>query len=151
MVATVERGFPDADFWSMEIAGESPIISSTSGFCIWRKNCRAYAESDSTYRRCPSAKIVSNAREDFPEPESPVIAMSLFRGISTVMFFRLCVRAPLTIILSVFSELVPLFIKMAKAPHIRARVVLYSIQKLSGYLTNIPTGARIAQNYEKEK
>jgi len=64
------------------------------------KNCRAYAESDSMYRRCPSAKIVSNARDDLPDPESPVKAMILLRGISTLIFLRLCVRAPLTIILS---------------------------------------------------
>src|SRR3989338_4264672 len=100
MVATVERGLLERDFWSMEIAGERPVISSTSGFCIWRKNWRAYAESDSTYLRWPSAKIVSKAREDFPEPESPVKTTILFRGISTVIFLRLCVRAPLTMILS---------------------------------------------------
>src|SRR3989338_249836 len=99
MVATVERGLFERDFWSMEIAGDSPMISSTSGFCIWSRNWRAYEESDSTYRRCPSAKIVSNAKDDFPLPESPVKTTILFRGISTVMFFRLCVRAPLTIIL----------------------------------------------------
>jgi hypothetical protein len=32
----------------MEIAGESPSIASTSGFSISPRNCRAYAESDST-------------------------------------------------------------------------------------------------------
>ena len=102
MVATVERGLFERDFWSMEIAGESPVISSTSGFCICFRNCRAYAESDSTYRRCPSAKIVSNAKDDFPLPESPVNAMILLRGISTVTFLRLCVLAPLTISISSF-------------------------------------------------
>src|SRR3989344_8710490 len=102
MVATVERGLLERLFWSMEIAGESPDISSTSGFCICRKNCRAYAESDSTYLRCPSAKIVSNASEDFPLPESPVNTTILFRGISTLTFFRLCVRAPLMMIFGSF-------------------------------------------------
>src|SRR3989344_1377441 len=104
MVATVERGLLERLFWSMEIAGESPDISSTSGFCICRRNCRAYAESDSTYFRCPSAKIVSNANDDFPEPESPVNTTILFRGISTVIFFKLWVFAPLTIILPAPSE-----------------------------------------------
>src|SRR3989338_5996374 len=104
MVATVERGLLERDFWSMEIAGERPVISSTSGFCIWRKNWRAYAESDSTYLRWPSAKIVSKAKDDFPEPESPVKTTILFRGISTVMFFRLCVLAPLTTILPASPE-----------------------------------------------
>ncbi len=60
-------------------------------------NCRAYAERDSTYRRCPSAKIVSNANDDLPEPERPVNTIIVFRGIETVMSLRLCVRAPLTI------------------------------------------------------
>src|SRR3989344_9697457 len=100
MVATVDRGFDERDFWSMEIAGERPVISSTSGFCIWWRNCRAYAESDSTYRRCPSAKMVSNAKDDFPLPESPVNTTILLRGISTVTSLRLWVRAPFTIIFS---------------------------------------------------
>src|SRR5450432_1206871 len=39
--------------------------------------------------------MVSNASDDFPEPESPVITTSLSRGISTSMFLRLCSRAPL--------------------------------------------------------
>src|SRR4030095_1294496 len=39
--------------------------------------------------------MVSKAREDFPEPESPVITTNLFRGIWTSMFLRLCCRAPL--------------------------------------------------------
>src|SRR3989344_4932266 len=99
MVATVERGLLERLFWSMEIAGESPDISSTSGFCICRKNCRAYAESDSTYFRCPSAKMVSNASEDFPLPESPVKTTILWRGTSTLIFFKLCVRAPFMTIL----------------------------------------------------
>jgi hypothetical protein len=30
-----------APFWSMEIAGDSPSIWSTSGFSIWPRNCRA--------------------------------------------------------------------------------------------------------------
>src|SRR5262249_13924851 len=40
--------------------------------------------------------MVSNARLDLPEPESPVTTISLSRGISTEMFFRLCTRAPWT-------------------------------------------------------
>src|SRR3954469_332561 len=41
--------------------------------------------------------MVSNASDDFPEPLSPVITVSVFRGISTLMFFRLCWRAPRTV------------------------------------------------------
>jgi len=48
----------------------------------------------------PLGKDVSKARDDLPEPERPVKTIILLRGISTVMFFRLCVRAPLTIIRS---------------------------------------------------
>src|SRR6266404_4273107 len=40
--------------------------------------------------------MVSKARLDLPEPESPVTTMSLSRGISTEMFLRLCTRAPCT-------------------------------------------------------
>jgi len=40
-VPTVERGLRDVVFWSMEIAGESPSIESTSGFSIICRNCRA--------------------------------------------------------------------------------------------------------------
>src|SRR4051794_20961531 len=42
--------------------------------------------------------MVSNARLDLPEPESPVTTISLSRGISTEMFLRLCTRAPCTAI-----------------------------------------------------
>lgn len=45
--------------------------------------------------------MVSNASEDFPEPESPVKTMSFSLGSSTVRFFRLCSRAPLMSIESV--------------------------------------------------
>src|SRR5881409_1946840 len=64
MVPTVERGFFDVDFWSIETAGDRPSMKSTSGLSICPRNCRAYDESDSTYLRWPSAKIVSNARLD---------------------------------------------------------------------------------------
>src|SRR5205085_453156 len=38
--------------------------------------------------------MVSKAREDLPEPESPVNTTSWSRGISTSIFLRLCSRAP---------------------------------------------------------
>jgi len=38
--------------------------------------------------------MVSNARDDFPDPDRPVITVILLRGILTEMFFRLCSRAP---------------------------------------------------------
>jgi hypothetical protein len=40
-VATVERGLRLVVFCSIEIAGESPSMCSTSGFCIISRNCRA--------------------------------------------------------------------------------------------------------------
>src|SRR4029453_176662 len=40
--------------------------------------------------------MVSNARLDLPEPESPVTTISLSRGISSETFFKLCTRAPCT-------------------------------------------------------
>src|SRR3954464_13311557 len=41
--------------------------------------------------------MVSNAREDLPDPLKPVITTSRSRGISSVMFLRLCSRAPPTL------------------------------------------------------
>jgi hypothetical protein len=40
-VPTVERGLRIVVFCSIDIAGESPSIESTSGFSSWSKNCRA--------------------------------------------------------------------------------------------------------------
>src|SRR5512137_1127247 len=98
MVPTVLRGFFEVVFCSMEMAGESPSMESTSGFCMMPRNCRAYEERDSTYRRCPSAYSVSNASVDLPEPETPVMTTNLSRGIVTLIFLRLCWRAPLMMI-----------------------------------------------------
>src|SRR6476660_4424412 len=66
----------------------------TSGLSIWPRNWRAYADSDSTYRRWPSAKMVSNARLDLPEPDRPVNTIRESRGRSSEMSLRLCSRAP---------------------------------------------------------
>src|SRR5208282_1712910 len=38
--------------------------------------------------------MVSKASEDLPEPDGPVTTVNVFRGISRLMFFRLCWRAP---------------------------------------------------------
>src|SRR5438093_13459367 len=40
--------------------------------------------------------MVSNAREDFPEPLTPVTTVMALCGISTLIFFRLWTRAPRT-------------------------------------------------------
>src|SRR5215469_9032436 len=80
----------------MLTAGDRPSMKSTSGLSIWPRNCRAYAESDSTYLRWPSAKIVSNARLDLPDPDSPVNTIMASRGRSSETSLRLCSRAPRT-------------------------------------------------------
>jgi hypothetical protein len=41
MVPTVERGLWEVDFCSMEMAGDSPSMWSTSGFSIRERNWRA--------------------------------------------------------------------------------------------------------------
>jgi hypothetical protein len=42
--------------------------------------------------------MVSKASELLPEPLMPVITTNLSRGISTLMFFKLCWQAPVIII-----------------------------------------------------
>src|SRR5665213_1754209 len=44
--------------------------------------------------------MVSNASEDLPEPDRPVITISRLRGRVRSMFLRLCSRAPLMTIAS---------------------------------------------------
>src|SRR3954447_10629168 len=104
MVPTVDRGLRLVDFWSIDTAGERPSMKSTSGLSIWPRNWRGDAESDSTYRRWPSAKIVSKASEDLPEPDRPVNTMSESRGRSSETSFRLCSRAPRMISCSVTAS-----------------------------------------------
>src|SRR5580700_4398432 len=45
--------------------------------------------------------MVSNAREDLPEPETPVTTVRVLWGMEKSMFFRLWTRAPRTTMLSV--------------------------------------------------
>ena len=89
------RGVRVITFCSMAMAGLNPFMVSTSGLSIRFKNCRAYELRLSAYRRCPSAYNVSIASDDLPDPDTPVITINLRRGISTVTFFKLCMRAPL--------------------------------------------------------
>src|SRR5579863_7766713 len=42
--------------------------------------------------------MVSKASDDLPEPLNPVITVKVLRGIATSIFFRLCCRAPCTVI-----------------------------------------------------
>ncbi len=41
IVPTVLRGLREADFWSIEMAGDNPSMKSTSGLSIWPRNWRA--------------------------------------------------------------------------------------------------------------
>ena len=47
--------------------------------------------------------MVSNAREDFPEPESPVMTVNVFFGMSREMFLRLFTRAFFIEMTSIFG------------------------------------------------
>ncbi len=95
MVPTVDLGLCEVDFCWIEIDGERPSIDSISALSITDRNCLAYVDKDSTYLLCPSAYIVSKAREDFPDPDRPVITVSLSLGILRDIFFKLCAFAPL--------------------------------------------------------
>src|SRR5512143_4020187 len=48
--------------------------------------------------------MVSNAREDFPEPDTPVMTINRSRGMSRSMDLRLCSRAPRIRILFVVTR-----------------------------------------------
>ena len=76
-VATVERGLvlPPVR-WAMAMTGESPRMKSTSGRGAASSIPRAFAERDSRYWRLPSACRVSKARDDLPEPLTPVMTVS---------------------------------------------------------------------------
>ena len=58
--------------------------------------------------------MVSNARELFPDPETPVITTNLLRGILVLMFFRLFSLAPLTMIFS--SDIKDLLLGLPYSP-----------------------------------
>src|SRR6267142_6296007 len=61
--------------------------------------------------------MVSNARDDLPEPLSPVITVKVLRGISTEMFFKLCWRAPRTVMLLIAMDLINLVRKTEHKPN----------------------------------
>lgn len=48
------------------------------------------------YFRWPSAKIVSNASELLPLPDTPVMTTNSSRGIDIETDFKLCSAAPMT-------------------------------------------------------
>src|SRR5690349_18125560 len=77
-------------------AGGRPSMLSTIGTGIWWNKRRAYGDTDSRYRRCASAYRVPNAKEDFPDPDTPVNTTNASLGMSRLTFLRLCSRAPRT-------------------------------------------------------
>src|ERR1700694_1631750 len=77
--------------------------------------------------------MVSNASDDFPEPDSPVKTTSLSRGISTSMFLRLCSRAPRMVIARVLEPAVCW----------RFALITSSISAFPGALAAACVGARI--------
>ena len=95
MVPTVERGLFPVVFCSMAIIGLRPVMDSTSGFSRMPMKCLAYVDNVSIYLRWPSAYMVSNAREDFPLPLSPVTTTKLSRGTDSDAPLRLWAFAPL--------------------------------------------------------
>ena len=78
-------------------------------------------DSDSTYRRCPSAYTVSNASELFPDPDTPDITTSLFRGMTRSTFRRLCSRAPFT---TMSAAAIPASILVLLNPPVAGEAVL---------------------------
>ena len=61
----VDLGLLVVVFCSIAIAGQMPSISSTSGFCNFPRNWRAYDDRLSIYLLCPSANKVLKANDDF--------------------------------------------------------------------------------------
>src|SRR5215469_3452232 len=66
--------------------------------------------------------MVSKARLDLPEPDSPVITTSFSRGMSSEMFLRLCSRAPRTAMcVCVKASLPQLAAEGCPRPYLRAK------------------------------
>src|SRR5690242_19644120 len=61
--------------------------------------------------------MVSKAREDLPEPDRPVMTVSVSRGMSTSIPLRLCSRAPRTEIWVSMGFVVPDMFYGGKRPH----------------------------------
>jgi hypothetical protein len=77
-------------------AGGRPEIDSTCGSWPCWMSRLAYGATDSRYRRWASVKMVPNASDDLPDPETPVNATIRSRGMSTSTERRLFSFAPRT-------------------------------------------------------
>ena len=65
--------------------------------------------------------MVSNAKEDFPDPESPVKTTNSPLGMSTDIFFKLCSLAPL-----IFIYLVSIKISITNKVFEHTFVIVYT-------------------------
>src|SRR2546423_15371647 len=84
--------------------------------------------------------MVSKPDGHLPEPLSPVIPVRLLRGISTVMVFRLCWRAPRTVILLMATKSI---VPIRKSPTFRQR----RAKRWATHTENCGVGA--AQGYSR--
>ena len=75
---------------STATVGDNPVISST----VISLSTISWVQENIKYRLRPSSYNVSNARLDFPLPDTPVITVSLFLGIVTSICRKLWILAP---------------------------------------------------------
>ena len=95
-VPTVERELGEPRRCCRATAGGRPVMRSTCGVWPCWMSRRAYGATDSKNRRWASAKMVPNASDDLPEPDTPVNATMASRGTSTFTSRRLFSLAPRT-------------------------------------------------------
>ena len=76
------------------------------------------------------------ASDDFPDPETPVIATIWFNGISTLIFFKLCTFAPLTFIFFGVFGIIKFFIERLRKEklEILLKLVFFNIAFIIGFL-----------------
>jgi hypothetical protein len=96
IVPTVERGLRFVDFWSIDTAGSALDEVDVGAIHLTEELARVRAQRLDV-APLASAKIVSNARDDLPDPERPVKTTSESRGMSRSTFLRLWTRAPRTL------------------------------------------------------
>src|SRR5436305_444431 len=81
--------------------------------------------------------MVSKASDDLPEPLSPVITVNVLRGISTEMFFKLCWRAPRTVILLIAMDLITWFGKLWTTPVKQGETSTGRLRRVSAQLYSV--------------
>src|SRR5438270_10360146 len=81
--------------------------------------------------------MVSKASDDLPEPLSPVITVNVLRGISTEMFFKLCWRAPRTVMLLIAMHLLNLVRKLSTTPVKQGETSTGRLRRVSAQLYSV--------------